>query len=72
MIAKRIGDLQVVANTKKHRAAKDKYNFVRVQTSDGKEVKLLFTDKEIERAIKRAQKNPEDLPTVSKLRDLFD
>ena len=72
MIAKRLGDLQTVTNNKKHWAANAKYNFIRVQLEDGKEIKLLFTDKEIERAKLRADKNPEDLPTVSKLRNLFD
>jgi hypothetical protein len=70
--AKRIGDLQQVGNTKKHWAANDKYNFIRVQTEQGKEITLLFTDAEIQRAQTRASKNPEDLPKVSKFRDLFD
>ncbi len=72
MNTKRIGDVQSVANTKKHWAAAEKYNFIRIQLPDGKEVELLLTDKEVERGIDRARKNPEDLPKVSKLRDLFD
>ena len=72
MKAKRLGDLQTVRNSKKHRAANDTYNFIRVQTEDGKEVGLLFTDAEIVRAQLRAVKNPEDLPAVSKIRNLFD
>jgi hypothetical protein len=70
--AQRLGDLQVVKNTKKHWAAKDKYNFIRVQTESGQEISLLFTDAEIKRANERALKNPEDLPSVSKFRDIFD
>jgi hypothetical protein len=72
MNAKRIGDVQVVTNTKKHFAANDRYNFIRVQLPDGKEIPLLFTDYEIQLGMKRAAKNPEDLPRVSKLRNLFD
>lgn len=72
MFAKRIGDIQQVDNTKKHFAANSKYNFIRVQLPSGKEVELLFTDKEIQRAIDRASKNPEDLPQTSKFRNLFD
>lgn len=68
----RIADIQPVENKKKHFAANAKYNFVRVQFQDGKEVSLLFTDKEIENAKKRAEKNPEDLPKTSFLRNLFD
>ncbi len=72
MIAKRIGDLQEVLNKNPHWAAAKKYNFIRVQLPNGREVPLLFTDKELLRARKRADKNPEDLPLVSTLRDLFD
>lgn len=72
MNAKRIGDVQIVPNTKKHQLANEKYNFIRVQREDGKEISLLFTDREIAIAVARAQKNPEDLPKVSKLRNIFD
>lgn len=70
--AKRIGDLQKVDNKEQHWAANAKYNFIRVQTPEGKELPLLFTDKEIARALVRAQRNPEDLPTVNTFRNLFD
>ena len=72
MEAKRLGDLQEVENKKKHRAAKEKYNFIRVELPDSREIPLLFTDNEIKKAQERARKNPEDLPKVSKLKDLFD
>ena len=72
MLAKRIGDLQTVENKNKHWAANAKYNFIRVQLEDGSEVKLLLTDGELCRAKARAEKNPEDLPKVSKLRNIFD
>ena len=72
MNAKRIGDVQTVKNTKKHWAAAEKYNFIRVQLANGQEVELLLTDKEVTRAQDRAKKNPEDLPKISKLRNLFD
>ena len=68
----RIGDLKNVENTKKHFAANSKYNYIRVELEDGKEIPLLFTDAEIKRAVDRAKKNPEDLPKVNKIRDMFD
>ena len=70
--AKRIGDMQTVDNTKKWPSAADKYNHIRVQVESGEELHMLFTDREIRRAVKRASRNPEDLPKVSWLRDIFD
>jgi hypothetical protein len=70
--AKRIADVQKVLNTLKHPAAAEKYNHIRVQLEDGKEVHLLFTDAEMQKALDRAKKNPEDCPNVSLLRDIFD
>lgn len=70
--AKRIGDLQEVANKNPIGPAAAKYNHIRVQLSDGKELSLLFTDNEILRAKYRAERNPEDVPSVSWLRDILD
>jgi hypothetical protein len=70
--AKRIGDLQKVLNKNPHWAALTEYNHIRIQTPDGCEKSLLFTDAEIKKALARAEKNPEDLPTVSWLRDIID
>ena len=70
--AKRIGDLQRVFNKNPHWAACEKYNHIRVQLPDGQELSLLLTDKEVQRARERANKNPEDLPTVSWFRDILD
>ena len=70
--AKRIGDIQSVDNKNRRFGSINKYNFIRVQLEDGKEVPLLFTDKEILNAQIRAQKNPEDLPKVSTFRNIFD
>ena len=72
MNAKRIGDLQTVENTQKHWAANNKYNFIRVQLESGEEVCLLLTDNEVLRGKERAKKNTEDLPHVSKFRNIFD
>lgn len=71
-MSNRIGDLTSVDNTQKHWAANSKYNFIRVQLENGKEVELLFTDNEIKNAIIRADKNKEDLPKTSFIRNLFD
>ena len=72
MKAKRIGDIQKVLNKNPHWAALSSYNHIRVQMPNGEELHLLLTDKELKRAIDRADKNPEDLPKVSWLRDLVD
>jgi hypothetical protein len=69
--AKRRAELTRVENQKAHRAAADKYNHLRVQFSDGSEQHLLFTDKQIERAIKRASSNLEDLPKISWVREFW-
>ena len=70
--AKRIGDMQKVLNNRAHPAAAAKYNHVRVQLEDGKEVHMLFTDSEVQKALDRAKKNPEDCPAVSIFRDILD
>lgn len=70
--AKRIADMQTVVNQLKHPAAAAKYNHVRIQLEDGKEVHLLFTDAEVKKALDRAKKNPEDCPKASLFRDIFD
>ena len=68
----RLGDLTEVENTQPHWAAAKKYNHLRVQFPDGVEKSLLFTDKEIVRALNRAEKNIEDLPKVGWIRDFLD
>jgi hypothetical protein len=69
---KRIGDLQLVDNLGKKPAAADRYNHIRIQFPDGSERHLLLTDHQVKVALDRARKNPEDLPEVSWLRDMFD
>lgn len=70
--AKRIGDLQKVINKNPHWAALTEYNHIRIQFPDGCEHSLLLTDKELKKALDRANKNEEDLPTVSWIRDVLD
>ena len=72
MKAKRLGDLQEVLNSNPHWKAAKKYNHIRIQFPSGMEKHLLFTDKEIQNALNRADKNKEDLPDVNWLRDTFD
>jgi len=72
MNAKRLGDIQEVDNTNPHWRAAKKYNHLRVQFPDGVEKSLLFTDKEIQNALDRASKNPEDILKVSWIRNIFD
>ena len=68
---KRLGDVTKVKNIDKKFAAAEKYNHVRVQFPSGDEKHLLFTDWQIKLGLKRAEKNPEDLPKVSWIRDII-
>lgn len=70
--AKRIGDVQTVLNSKPHWAALSQYNHIRIQLPGGVEANLLLTDKELATARRRADRNVEDLPKVSWLRDAID
>jgi len=67
----RQGDLNRVANTKPKRNANQTYHHVRVQNGK-KELHLLLTDHEVQRARHRAEQNPEDLLKAGWLRDLLD
>lgn len=68
----RLGDLTEVINQNPHWAALGKYNHIRVQFPDGTERSLLLTDREVQIALARADKNKGDLPKVSWFRDLLD
>ena len=72
----RIGDLKVVQNQDPHPAANKHYYALRIQDSLGQEYNALFTENELARAMKRAKKNPEDVPVAEnlydKLKDLLD
>jgi len=70
-IGDRIADLQKVINQKKLPAAAAIYNHIRVDFND-LHIHLLFTDNDIKDALKRAEKNPEDLPKVNWIRDILD
>lgn len=68
----RIGDVTVVENKNPHRLAKPTYNHIRIQLPDGKETAMLLTDKELQKGIERAAKNPEDLVNAGWLQDKID
>jgi hypothetical protein len=72
VMAGRIGDIQEVTNIEPRLNANLNYFHVRVQDKDKKEFALLLTTHELKRAVKRALSNPEDLPKVRWLRNLFD
>ena len=72
VVAGRIGDIQEVTNIEPRLNANLDYYHVRVQDKDKKEFALLLTSHELKRAVKRALVNPEDLPKVRWLRNLFD
>lgn len=67
--AKRRCELTEVENKNPKINAALKYNHVRIQFPYGKEKSLLFTDKEVEKAIYTAVANEEDLPTYGWLRE---
>lgn len=70
--AKRVADSQKIFNSCKHPKAAAAYNHFRLQLEDGKEVHVMLTDRELLNGIKRAEKNPEDCPEVSFIRDILD
>lgn len=80
--ALKIDDVRVVAGRlipvynkgrKAFSNARKKYMAVWVENSDGKNERcLLFTEKELERAAYRAQRNPEDCPKKGIIADLLD
>lgn len=67
----RIADLQAVENQDKLPAACKKYNHVLVDIA-GSIQHLLFTDNDIKVALERADKNKEDIPETSWIRDILD
>lgn len=55
------GEMQEVVNTQAKQNAARVYHHIRVRQGE-EEFDLLLTDAELERARRRAEKNPEDLP----------
>ena len=70
--AKRIGDLQLVENTKRKFGSRTRYWFARLQHPSGTEIPYLFTDDQLARAELRASDNSEDLLAAGIIRDLLD
>ncbi|MFA5759878.1 MAG: hypothetical protein WC942_11060 [Clostridia bacterium] len=66
-----LGDIQKVQNQDPHFLADKEYNHIVVDIN-GNIKHLLFTDHEIKMADNRARKNPEDIPKISWIKDLFD
>tara|TARA_B100000700_G_scaffold320048_1_gene416558 strand:- start:846 stop:1070 length:225 start_codon:yes stop_codon:yes gene_type:complete len=65
----KLGKLYHVQNDKPKFGANRSYKFVRVRDNWGVEMKLLFTDRQISEAEKRAAKNPEDIVRKVTFRD---
>ena len=70
--AKRLADMVVVDNTERKTSSAYQYNYLRVQFPDGEEKQLLLTDATVKKAVDRANKNPEDCPKATWLRDVLD
>jgi hypothetical protein len=70
--AGRIADVVEVHNQEGKFGSADTYYAIRLQLENGEEKTALFTEHELKTAVERAEKNPEDVPTVSKLRNFFD
>jgi hypothetical protein len=71
-MANRIGDITQVENKRPKPAANRAYFFLRGQLKRNKEVSFLFTKAELQRAMDRAKKNPEDCIKPGWVQDLFD
>lgn len=68
----KMGRLTRVLNQLGKGRAATEYLATKIETERGKEVYALFTDFEINRALERAKRNPEDVPDVSWLRNILD
>ena len=69
----RKGEVILVWNDKKKKFsnANRVYHVIHCE-QDGKEFPIMLTQKELERSIARAVKNPEDVPKKCLITDLFD
>jgi len=61
---KKLGVLTAVANMKAYQSANDAYMHVTVRNVDGIDIDLLLTQNDIDRAVKRAEKNKEDYAKI--------
>jgi hypothetical protein len=52
----------IIENTNKKFNENEKYYFASYINSEGYVFELLLTEKEFDKAVKRAEKNPEDIP----------
>ena len=68
----RMGKLVRVPNKAKKFGANESYLLTKLQRPRGAEFYALFTDHQIEVALRRARKNPEDVIHTAKLVDLLD
>ena len=68
----RMGKLVRVPNKAKKFGANASYLLTKLQRPKGSEVYALFTDHQIEVALQRARRNPEDLLETAKLMNLVD
>ena len=69
----KLGRLLTVWNSKKRKNEKVGYTAVWVEDADGRNERcLLFTERELQKAEKRAEKNKEDIPQRSTLTMLLD
>lgn len=60
-VKSRIFVTEAVENSKKHAKADDNYFVCYVELENGTLLPALFTDSDLQKAFKRAEKNPEDL-----------
>ena len=65
----KLGVIYNVINGSPRQGANKQYQYVRVRDQLGYERRLLFTDRQIEDAENRAEKNPEDLVKKVSFRD---
>lgn len=68
----KMGRLMTVKNKLRKFGSNSEYKIMKFELDTGKEVYGAFTEFEINRAIKRAGDNPEDIVKTGWLRDLLD
>ena len=59
-----VGDILIQDNQERKFGSASQYTVIWVTSEDGTPIPLVFTQQEVEEAIARALKNPEDIPEL--------
>lgn len=72
MTSPKMGRAMLVKNKGRKARAAEEYYSIKIEFENGNETYILLTRFEMGRALERADRNPEDVAKVSKLRNLID